>query len=173
MEIPLRNSLFTLRLCVKTRPFSSENRLSVHTLRLPQNDFELTDFDASALEAGVGIACAGLARALSTLRCTQMPRVLVFLFIIGAIPWAIATWWEMRRSHGPRERAWVGRASVSLWLSCLIGSIVFFQLAMRGQFFALPIFIVAGLGARYGLRRVRARIRMDEGDPLSRARRLN
>ena len=102
-----------------------------------------------------------------------MPRIIIFLFIIGAIPWAIATLWEMRRSHGPRERAWVGRASFSLWLSCMIGSIVFSQLLFRGQFFALPIFVVAGLGARYGLRRVRARIRLEESDPLSRARRLN
>ncbi len=102
-----------------------------------------------------------------------MPCVLVFLFIIGAIPWAVFTLWEMRRSHGPRERAWVGRASFTLWLSCLLGSILFFQLLRSGQFFALPIFIVAGLGARYGLRRVRARIRLDESDPLSRARRLN
>ena len=44
---------------------------------------------------------------------------------------------------------------------------------MRGQFFALPIFVVAGLGARYGLRKVRERIRLEESDPLSRARRLN
>jgi len=102
-----------------------------------------------------------------------MPRALVFLFIIGAIPWAIATWWEMHRSHGPRERAWVGRASFTLWLFLLLGTILFFQLAARGQFFALPVFIVGGLGARYSLRRVRARIRMEEGDPLSRARRLN
>jgi hypothetical protein len=102
-----------------------------------------------------------------------MSRIILLLFILGAIPWAAATWWEMRRSHGPRERAWVGRASFSLWLSSLIGAILFYQLAMRGQFFALPIFIVAGLGARYGLRRVRARIRLDESDPLSRARRLN
>jgi hypothetical protein len=102
-----------------------------------------------------------------------MQRIILLLFIIGAIPWAVATWWEMRRSHGPRERAWVGRASFSLWLFSLLGAILFFQLAMRGQFFALPIFIVAGLGAQYGLRRVRARIRLEESDPLSRARRLN
>ena len=127
----------------------------------------------SSIPVWTHLACADLARAHCAVCCTKMPRVLVLLFIIGAIPWAIATWWEMRRSHGPRERAWVGRASVSLWFSCLIGSIVFFQLAMRGQFFLLPLFIVGGLGARYGLRRVRARIRMEEGDPLSRARRLN
>jgi hypothetical protein len=103
----------------------------------------------------------------------EMPRIILLLFILGAIPWAAATWWEMRRSHGPRERAWVGRASFTLWLSCLIGSILFFQFAMKGQFFALPIFIVVGLGARYGLRKVRERIRLEESDPLSRARRLN
>jgi hypothetical protein len=102
-----------------------------------------------------------------------MGRYIFILFAVGAIPWAIYTWWEMYRSHGPRERAWVGRAGVALWIFSLLGTILFFQLAARGQFFALPVFIVGGLGARYGLRRVRARIRMEEGDPLSRARRLN
>jgi hypothetical protein len=102
-----------------------------------------------------------------------MPRIIFFLFIIGAIPWAIATLWEMRRSHGPRERAWVGRASFALWLFSLLGALIFAQLVFRGQFFALPVFIVAGLGARYGLRRVRERIRLEESDPLSRARKLN
>ena len=105
--------------------------------------------------------------------CCEMPRIILFLFIIGAIPWAIVTLWQMRRSHGPRERAWVGRASFSLWLFSLLGAVLFFQLMGRGQFFALPIFIVAGLGARYGLRKVRERIRLEESDPLSRARRLN
>ena len=102
-----------------------------------------------------------------------MGRYIVMLFVIGAIPWALFTLWEMRRSHGPRERAWVGRASFTLWLSCLIGSIHFFQFAMRGQLFALPVFGVLGLGARYGLRRVRERIRLEESDPLSRAKRIN
>ena len=104
-----------------------------------------------------------------------MGRYIIILFLIGAIPWAIYTLLEMKRSHGPRERAWVGRASFTLWLSCLLGSFLFWQFLMKGQLFlfALPVFIAAGLGARYGLRRVRARIRLDESDPLSRARRLN
>ncbi len=102
-----------------------------------------------------------------------MARILIIIFILGAIPWAMATWWEMRRSHGPRERAWVGRASFGLWLFSLLGAILLSQLVFRGQFFALPLFIVAGMGAHYGLRRVRARIRLEESDPLSRARRLN
>jgi hypothetical protein len=102
-----------------------------------------------------------------------MSRFIVIFFLLGAIPWAFFTFWEMRRSHGPRERAWVGRASVGLWLGCLLGAIAFVQFAMKGQLFALPVFVVIGLGIRHGLSRVRARIRADESDPLSRARRIN
>ena len=102
-----------------------------------------------------------------------MGRFIVILFLVGAIPWAIFTWVEMLRSHGPRERAWVGRASVGLWLGCFLGSFVFMQFVMRGQFLALPLLAVGGLGAHYGIRKVRARIRLEESDPLSRARRLN
>lgn len=79
----------------------------------------------------------------------------------------------MMRSHGPRERAWVGRASVGLWMGSLLGMMVFSLFLMRGQFLALPLLAVAGIGARYGLKKVRARIRLEESDPLSRARRIN
>ena len=84
-----------------------------------------------------------------------MGRYIIILFIIGAIPWAIYTLVEMKRSHGPRERAWVGRASFTLWFASLL--------------------VAAGLGARFGLKKVRARIRLEENDPdpLSRARPLN
>ncbi len=102
-----------------------------------------------------------------------MGRYIVILFLVGAIPWAIYTLMEMHRSRGPRERAWVGRASVTLWFSCLIGAILFLQFAMKSQLFALPVFVAVGLGARFGLRKVRARIRLEESDPLSRARPLN
>lgn len=104
-----------------------------------------------------------------------MGRYIVILFIVGAIPWAIYTLVEMKRSHGPRERAWVGRASVTLWFASLLGAFVFFSLAMKNALFALPLVVVAGLGARFGMRKVRARIRLEENnpDPLSRARPLN
>lgn len=117
----------------------------------------------------------GLGGDAGTRMFTVMGRFIFILFLLGAIPWAVATWWEMRRSHGPRERAWVGRASFTLWLSCLIGSLLLCQFAMKGQLFvfALPVFVAAGLGARAGMRRVRARIRLEESDPLSRARPLN
>ena len=100
-------------------------------------------------------------------------KYVIMLFLLGAIPWAIYTGWEMFRSHGPRERAWVGRASFTLWISCLLGTLLFVQLLSRGQLFALPVFFVGAVGAWYGMRRVRARIRLEESDPLSRARRLN
>ena len=104
-----------------------------------------------------------------------MGRYIIILFLIGAIPWAIYTLLEMKRSHGPRERAWVGRASFTLWFASLLGSFVFVPLAMKNVLFALPLVVAAGLGARFGMRKVRARIRLEENDPdpLSRARPLN
>ena len=102
-----------------------------------------------------------------------MSRYIILLFLIGAIPWAIYTLVEMHRSHGPRERAWIGRASVGLWLGSLLATMAFLQFAVRGQLFALPVFAVLGLGARFGLRKVRDRIRLEESDPLSRAKRIN
>jgi hypothetical protein len=102
-----------------------------------------------------------------------MTRIILILFLIAAIPWAVATWWEMRRSAGPKERAWVGRASVGGWMLSLLGTIAFVMMGMRGQFLAMPLIVVAALGVRYGMRKTRARIRAEEGDPLSRAKRLN
>jgi hypothetical protein len=102
-----------------------------------------------------------------------MVRVILFLFLIGAIPWTIVTWWEMRRSQSARERAWVGRVSLGVWLGSLLGAMAVVLFTMRGQLLALPVFGATGLAAWYGLRRARSRIRAEEGDPLSRAKRLN
>jgi hypothetical protein len=102
-----------------------------------------------------------------------MGRIVVLIFLIAAIPWAIATWWQIRRSQSARERAWVARASLSTWLFSLLGAMAFVFLSMRGQFLALPLVVAAGLGVRYGLRKTRARIREQEGDPFSRAKPLN
>ena len=97
----------------------------------------------------------------------------MFIFFIPAFLWAITTWREMRRSQSARERGWVARTSLSVWLFLILGVIAFVLLPPPGRLLSVPLFIVVGLGARYGLRRVRARIRAEEGDPLSRARRLN
>ena len=102
-----------------------------------------------------------------------MTRIVFILFLIVAIPWAIATWWQMRRSQSDRERAWVARTSMSLWLLSLLGVVGFVAMAMRAQFLALPIFGAVGFGVRHALRKMRTRIREEEGDPVSRAKPLN
>lgn len=102
-----------------------------------------------------------------------MFRVVIIVFLIATIPWGLATWWQMRRSHSARERAWVGRMSLGLWLGSLLSALAVVTFAMRGQFLALPIIGAGALGVRYGLIKARERIRMEEGDPLSRAKRVN
>lgn len=102
-----------------------------------------------------------------------MFRVVIIVFLIGAIPWAIATWWQMRRAQSMRERAWVGRMSLGLWLGSLLSALAVVSFAMRGQFLALPIVGAGALAARHWLRQARARIRMEEGDAFSRAKRVN
>ena len=103
----------------------------------------------------------------------HMPRIVILVFLIGAIPWAITTWWQMHRSQSARERAWVGRMSVGIWLGSLLSALAVVMFAMKGQFLALPIIGTGALAVRYGLRRARARIRMEEGDAFSRAKRVN
>lgn len=102
-----------------------------------------------------------------------MFRAVIILFLVAAIPWAITTWWQMHRSQSQRERAWVGRMSLGLWLGSVLTALAVVTFAMRGQFFALPIVGVGALAVRHGLRRARARIRAEEGDPFSRAKRVN
>ena len=102
-----------------------------------------------------------------------MPRIVIFIFLIAAIPWAIATWWQMVRSQSARERAWVARASLGTWLFSVLAALAVVFLSMRGQFLALPVVAALGLGVRYGLKKTRARIREQESDPVSRAKPLN
>lgn len=103
----------------------------------------------------------------------HMFRVVILVFLIGAIPWAITTWWQMRRAQSARERAWVGRMSLGLWLGSLLSALAVATFLLRGQFLALPIVATGALAVRHGLRRARARIRMEEGDAFSRAKRVN
>ena len=102
-----------------------------------------------------------------------MGRIIVFIFLIAAIPWAIATWWQMLRSQSARERAWVARASLGTWLFSVLAALAVVFLTARGMILALPVVAALGLGVRYGLVKMRARIRAEENDPLSRAKPLN
>jgi hypothetical protein len=99
---------------------------------------------------------------------------IIFLFLaIIAIPWALSTWWKMRRARGPRERAFIGRTSVGIWMFTVGAAILLTMLSLRGQLIALPLLVVCALVIRHGWRKARARISAEESDPLSRARRLN
>ena len=105
---------------------------------------------------------------------SAMVRVVVLAFVVAAIPWAIATRWNMHRSQSARERAWVARVGVGAWFGSLLASLALVFLTMRGQFLAFPVIGAAVLAVRQGLRRARARIRAEEAtDAFSRAKRVN
>jgi hypothetical protein len=111
--------------------------------------------------------------AVTGVNVTIMGRVIFLLFLLAAIPWAIATGLQMRRAQSARERAWVGRMSLAVWLFSVIATMAVVLLSMRGQLLALLVFVPLGFGVRQGLKKARARIRAEEGDPLTRAKRLN
>ena len=102
-----------------------------------------------------------------------MGKILLVLLVILAIPWAISTWWQMRRARSPRERSFIGRTSLSIWMFTACAVIVVAMLGLRGQMIALPLLIVSGFGIRHVLRKARARLIAEEGDPVTRARRIN
>ena len=102
-----------------------------------------------------------------------MFRIVVIIFLVAAIPWVITTWWQMRRSQSARERAWVGRVSLGVWLGSVLTSLAVVSFAMRGMFLALPIVGAGALAVRHGIVKARARIRAEDGDPFSRAKRVN
>ena len=102
-----------------------------------------------------------------------MGRVALILLAVLAIPWAISTWWQMRRARSPQERSFIGRTSLGLWMFLVFAAIFVGMLGFRGQLIALPLLIVGGFAVRHGLKKVRARLAAQANDPLSRARRLN
>ncbi len=103
-----------------------------------------------------------------------MGKVLLVLLIICAIPWSIRTWWQMRRARGPREKAFIGRMNFVSWMYIALAIIALnFLPSIQAKLFALPVFCAAGMALQHGYRKVRARIRNEEADPLSRARRIN
>ena len=80
----------------------------------------------------------------------------------------------MRRARGPRERAFIGRSGVLAWIFIALAIVALnFLPSMQAKLFALPIFCAGGMALQHSYRKVRARIRNEESDPLSRARRIN
>jgi hypothetical protein len=106
---------------------------------------------------------------------TLMAKYLLVALSLLGIPWAIRTWWEMVRTPGPRERAFIARTNLSAWLLLAAAAIVIGSGSLQGRilFFSLPVGVVFWLALRHSWRKTRARLHAEESDPLSRARRIN
>ncbi len=102
-----------------------------------------------------------------------MMRFLFILMLIAAVPYSVRTWWRMRMARGPRERAFIGRAAAAIAMLTVLGVSAVVMLSARGQLFALPLVGAIAVGVRHGYRKVHARVQAEEGDPLSRAKRVN
>ena len=102
----------------------------------------------------------------------MIAKILFILLAILAIPWAIGTWWKMRRARGPRERSLIGRSSLGAGMFIIAAVIAFAFLAGRAQLVAAPLVVVAGIVMRHGLRRARERARVEDADPLASAKRV-
>jgi hypothetical protein len=102
-----------------------------------------------------------------------MGKFILIVLIILAIPWAISTWWQIRRARGPKERAFLSRTSMGIGMFTMLAGVLLTILKGQALLFALPVIGVAALAMRHGWRKTRARIQEEERDPLSRARRVN
>jgi hypothetical protein len=102
-----------------------------------------------------------------------MGKLVILLPILLAIPWAIRTLWQMRRARGPKERAFLARTSLTGWMLVALASVVLSVLKGQTLLFFLPVIAVGGLAFQHASRKARARIQLEESDPLSRARPLN
>ena len=102
-----------------------------------------------------------------------MGKFLLIALIILAIPWAISTWWRIRRARGPKERAFLSRTSMGMGMFVMIAAVVLTILKGQALLFAVPVIGVAGLAMRHGWKKTHARIQEEERDPLSRARHIN
>lgn len=102
-----------------------------------------------------------------------MGKILLVALVILAIPWALRTWWQMRRAGGPKERAFVARTSLASWMFLAMACVVLTLLKGQALLFAIPVMGVSGLALSHGWRKARERIQAEESDPINRARRIN
>lgn len=102
-----------------------------------------------------------------------MGKILIPLLILLALPWAISTWWTARRARSERERSFISRTSMGIWMFLMFGVMGISLLKGQAQLFGLALLGATGFAIRHGWRKARARIQAEERDPLSRARRIN
>ena len=103
----------------------------------------------------------------------HMGPVLAILLIVVAIPYSLNVWWKARRARSERERSFIIRVHMAVFILSVFAAAAFALLLRTGRFFALPLIGAAGLAVRAGIRKAHARIQAEEGDPLSRAKRVN
>jgi hypothetical protein len=102
-----------------------------------------------------------------------MQRIVLIVLLVLAIPWAVSTWWRMRRARGPRERSFIGRSSLGVAMFTAMAALLLTFLKGHNLMIALPIIGVAGFALRHGLRKGRALAQSVDGDPVSRAKRVD
>jgi hypothetical protein len=95
-----------------------------------------------------------------------MQKVVLILLSLMAIPWAVSTWWRMRRARGPRERSFEGRSSLGVAMFTLLAAVVVMMLKGHNLLIALPIVVIGGFVLRHGLRKGRAQAQAEDVDPI-------
>ena len=103
----------------------------------------------------------------------EMGKFILIVPFLLAIPWAMKTFWQVRQARGPRERACIVRTSITGWMLFALAAVLLTMLKGQSLLFALPVFVVIGLGYQHASRKARIRVQLEESDPLSRARPLN
>ena len=102
-----------------------------------------------------------------------MGKIILIIPILLAIPWGIRAWWQMRCARGPKERAFIGRTSLASWMFLALAAVLLSLLKGQAFLFALPIIGVGALAIQHGWKKARARIQLEESDPVGRARPIN
>ena len=96
----------------------------------------------------------------------MIAKVLLMLLLILAIPWAVSTWWRLRRARGPRERSFIGRSSLGVAVFAIFATAVLAVLKGHNLLLALPIIGFGGFALRHGLRKGRAQALAADADPV-------
>lgn len=102
-----------------------------------------------------------------------MPRVLFFLLLPVLGIWSAYSWWQVRRARSAREKSFLARASLTVWMLVALFAAVFCVVPGKLQILVAALSLVVGAGVRRAWRTVRAKIRLEESDPLAHAKRVN
>ncbi len=102
-----------------------------------------------------------------------MFRIVLPLLFVAAIPWAALTWWRIRKARTDAERAFIRRTHTGIAIFTMLAVVALMMLPGRERMLALPVFLIAGIGIRHGIRKGRARLQAEQADPFARMKRVN